>query len=204
MKIITIGDSHTAGYPDYDPQTKGDIRSSYQYWLQTMLETKYSRKYEILNFGLLGDTSEGILERIKKILHNIDVDEVELFMINGGGNDWGINPIDYSNTLTNLLSAYKLIKNNNLQVILSSISPFGNEEIVQQLKDISNELKTLITQVSDNRIFFFDWFSLLYDNNTKKIRQEFNSGDYEHLNIDGYRYVGETIANYIVQNLILS
>jgi lysophospholipase L1-like esterase len=203
MKIITIGDSHTAGYPGFDPLSKGDPHSTYQFWLQRALEKKFRRKIEILNFGLPGDTSEGILRRTGDILDNFDLTQVELFIVNGGGNSWYLNPINYSQTLSNLLNACTLIRNRNkeINVILTSISPFGSEKIMHQLKDISYELKDLIKNVDDNGIYYFDWFTLLYDEKSKMLIREYDSGDSEHLNINGYRLIGEAISDFIILNL---
>ena len=37
ITILCIGDSHTAGFPDYDPFMGGDPESSYQFWLTSEL-----------------------------------------------------------------------------------------------------------------------------------------------------------------------
>jgi lysophospholipase L1-like esterase len=193
MKIITIGDSHTAGYPGFDPLSKGNAHSTYQFWLQHALEEKYSEKVEILNFGLPGDTSNGILKRTQDILEGHDLSEVKLFIISGGGNDWGINPIDYTQTLTNLLETCKIIRKRNISVIVTSISPFGNQKIMQQLQTIANELKRLIAEKNDKEIFYFDWFNSIFDHKSIGLNPDFNSGDSEHLNIDGYRFIADAI-----------
>jgi lysophospholipase L1-like esterase len=65
VKIFTIGDSLTAGYPDYDPVTKGNKESSFQYWLEkTLNEYKSDVKTEIYNYGLPGDSSHGFFSRL--------------------------------------------------------------------------------------------------------------------------------------------
>jgi lysophospholipase L1-like esterase len=201
MRIVTIGDSHTTGYPGFDLQARGNIRSSYQYWLKLTLEKKYSKNIEILNLGLPGDTSEGILERTRKVLDNNDASEFDLFIINGGGNDWINNPIDYSFTLTNLIDTCNLVRRRGIPIILTSISPFGNEKIMQQLQTISNELNTLIANEKDDGIIYFDWFNHLYDSNSNCLISKFNSGDNEHLNIDGYQFIGEALSKYVVENI---
>jgi lysophospholipase L1-like esterase len=197
MKIITVGDSHTAGYPGFDPLSRENIHSTYQFWLQQALEDKKSQKVEILNFGLPGDTSNGILKRTLDILENYDLSEVKLFIINGGGNDYGIVPIDYTPTLTNLLETCKMIRKRNIPVILTSMSPFGNQKIMQQLQTIANELKRLIADENDEEFFYFDWFNTIFDRKSNGLNPDFNSGDNEHLNIDGYRFIANAIFKFI-------
>ncbi|OLS24211.1 MAG: hypothetical protein HeimC3_21100 [Candidatus Heimdallarchaeota archaeon LC_3] len=198
IRIITIGDSLTAGYPGFDPRSQGDIESTYQYWAKK--EFKKSSKFsdvEILNHGLLGDSSQGIYSRSLNILKTIDLENVILIIINGGGNDWDNEPIDYSKTLENLLKSAKEVTEKGIPVLLTSISPFGSPSILKQLKSIAFELPVLIDKENNDKIFFYDWFNHLYDENTKSLKKKYDSGDGEHLNKAGNKYLGYSIAEKV-------
>lgn len=81
VRITTIGDSITAGHPNYWAETgTGDVRSQYQYWLNR----KLNGQYEIINKGYGSDTTDKMVARFDK-----DVLETypQYCIIQGGTND---------------------------------------------------------------------------------------------------------------------
>jgi lysophospholipase L1-like esterase len=197
-QIITIGDSLTAGYPGPKVHSTGDIESTYQYW--TAKELRKLPKFSdvnILNYGFLGDTSQGIYSRLLNILNSDNLENVILIIINGGGNDWGYKPINYSKTLENLLKSAKETTKKGIPILLTSISPFGDPSIIQQLKLIAIELQELIKKENTNKIFYYDWFNHLYDEHTKGLKKKYDSGDGEHLNKAGNKFLGKSIAEKV-------
>ena len=50
-KILCIGDSHTAGFPGFDPMMGGNPESSYQFWLKKgLLKIRPDIDFNILIF----------------------------------------------------------------------------------------------------------------------------------------------------------
>ena len=87
-RILCIGDSHTAGFPGYDPMMGGNPESSYQFWLKKeLLETRPDSKYDFINEGVCGDTSRGIVYRLTQAL---DSTHYDLVILAGGTNDLGM------------------------------------------------------------------------------------------------------------------
>ena len=74
LRILCIGDSHTAGFPDYDPLMGGDPESSYQFWLEKGLKGIHPQKeYRICSILMLSFCSISDLNLISGL---IDVPKV--------------------------------------------------------------------------------------------------------------------------------
>ena len=78
---LLVGDSITAGYPEYEPlllgKNFGDEKHSFGYYLRTMLG------YEVVNCGLSGDLTSSMASRISEHL-KVGPD---LVILQGGAND---------------------------------------------------------------------------------------------------------------------
>ena len=78
-EILCIGDSHTAGFPGFDPMIGGNSESSYQFWLKKgLIETRSNINYNIINEGICGDTSHGIVLRLLYALQTMQYELVIL------------------------------------------------------------------------------------------------------------------------------
>ena len=84
IQILCIGDSLTAGYPEYDPMWGGDPNSQYCYWLEKELQKRVQLKFNIKNEGVCGDTTGQIARRLEFEIKKKPPDIVLAF---GGGND---------------------------------------------------------------------------------------------------------------------
>lgn len=81
VRIVTFGDSITAGHPNFWAETgTGDIKSQYQYWLDRRLKGAY----EILNKGYGSDTTDRMLARFNK---DVLPYNAQYCIIQGGTND---------------------------------------------------------------------------------------------------------------------
>lgn len=79
--IVTLGDSITAGHPNYWAETgTGNPMSQYQYWLNRKLKGQFN----IINKGYGSDTTEKILARFDK---DVLTEFCEYCIIQGGTND---------------------------------------------------------------------------------------------------------------------
>ena len=60
MRIACLGDSITAGYPT----CQEEIKHSYPKFLQGLLNTSEKSKFDVLNFGVCGQTMQDIPEYV--------------------------------------------------------------------------------------------------------------------------------------------
>ena len=195
-KILCIGDSHTAGYPGFDPIGGGDPESSYQFWLERELKKLYPKKdFNLINEGICGDTSQGIVSRL---LHKIENERFELIILAGGTNDLGV--LKEEHIISNLTQGIEACRNKNIPLVVASIPPLCFEEYIPRIVAINNKLKAY-TKKFDN-VYFADWFSALKD---KKgvLSFQYNSGDGVHLSIEGYKCIGLLLVPIVSKALSL-
>jgi len=80
-RVMLIGDSITAGYPEYEPlllgKNYGDEKHSFGYYIRTMLEC------EVVNCGISGDLTSSMATRISEHLKC----EPDYVIMQGGAND---------------------------------------------------------------------------------------------------------------------
>ena len=123
MKTITvlcIGDSHTAGFPDYDPFMGGDPESSYQFWLtKALMNANSALTYNLINEGMCGDTSRGIVQRL---LQSLRKQSYDLVILAGGTNDLGLNNSDQ--VFSHLKQGYEACMNQSIPVIAPATNQF--------------------------------------------------------------------------------
>ena len=187
VSILCIGDSHTAGFPLYDPYFGGDHSSSYEYWLELKLRNEFPKhSFSLENQGVCGEYSIDILNRLKKI-QNIQKYSFILFW--GGANDIGMNkPVD---TIVKVLQQVKDYCNQNkVPYFFLNIPPMNILGLNKQVID----LNARIYKNFKNRVI--DVHSALNLEGT--LKQEYGIGDGVHLSIDGYHQVAKTIFNNLI------
>ena len=190
ITILCIGDSHTAGFPDFDPFMGGDPESSYQYWLNRELR-KYqpAADYLFINEGACGDTSGGIVRRLQQALKTSGYD---LVIIAGGTNDLGLTNGDQ--VFYNLKQGYEACVRHNIPVIAPAIPPISFAEIVPQVIALNNAIQSYASL--NQHIVFADWFTALQDDRGF-LADIYNSGDGIHLSVAGYKCIGQLLAPLI-------
>ena len=123
FKIVTIGDSHTAGYPGYDPSLGGNPESSYQYWMEESLKKTTQRKdIEIVNLGRPSEFSNTIVNRLIDYIQNSQT-AIDIVIFNGGANDVTEDIATVQPVLQNITLIIDEIIIHNIILILSSIFP---------------------------------------------------------------------------------
>jgi len=198
LKILCIGDSHTAGFPGYDPMMGGNPESSYQFWLKKgLVEIRPDIDYNIINEGVCGDTSQGIVLRL---LHALQTMNYDLVILAGGTNDLGM--ISEKQILKNLENGYETetCREREIPLIASSIPPISIKDYVPRVKTINSGIEAYTLECPN--VFFANWFSSL------KAEQEFledkyNSGDGVHLSIEGYKCIGLLLLPIVREALSL-
>ncbi|MHA1444654.1 MAG: SGNH/GDSL hydrolase family protein [Candidatus Hodarchaeales archaeon] len=182
ISILCIGNSHTAGFPLYDPSYGGNPKSSYEYWLEKELKENFTKlNFDIENQGICGEMATDIFRRLTAI----DVLEKYNFILYwGGANDLGIGrPIE--RILHSLLQASQFCSTYLLKFFFLTIPPMNipgmNEPIVDLNRLIFNESQSKVIDIHKALVHKF------------KLNEDYGIGDGVHLSITGYREVGKTV-----------
>ena len=187
IRILCIGDSHTAGFPDYDPLMGGDPKSSYQFWLKKgLMEMDPGNEYILLNEGACGDTSRGIVARLLSALGN---GQYDLVILAGGTNDLGM--VGENQVVKNLVEGYEACRKRNISLIAPSIPPINFKEYIPKMINANNAIRQYTTAFRN--VFFADWFGALKDEEGF-LDDRYNSGDGVHLSVEGYQCIGSLMA----------
>jgi lysophospholipase L1-like esterase len=176
--IYTMGDSLTVGYP------KGNY--------QTTLEQKLGVGWHITNVGKLANSTCDMRRRFEAEV--ISPGNAEYVIIWGGINDItdGRDDIDRACTKGDLQAMYNMAHVANIKVIAVSITPLKGHPLWSPVRQNAiEEINRWIMQCADRVDYAVDVYSLL--NQDGSIKDEYDSGDHEHLNEAGYAVVGNAI-----------
>ena len=221
VRIVTIGDSITAGHPGHWAETMtGDERSQYQYWLNIRLKGQF----EIINKGYGSDTTDDILARFDKDVLGYNA---SYCIIQGGTNDLYWAMAEASGDKSYLDAKVEQMKNNIIQMSRkcwdNGITPIIGTLIPRTgatgiYKDALYEYNQWIIDycTGNDNIFYIDFFNAgkekipptpledpinpgalnpIYDGDA--IYDEFGNlikqGRGIHPNWEGYRIMGECI-----------
>ena len=194
VTILCIGDSHTAGFPDFDPLMGGNPESSYQFWLHKALEKKRPEKYfRLINQGMCGDTSPGI---VRRLLSTFTTTQCNLVILAGGTNDLGM--IGEKQIFTNLQEGYNAVRERQLPLLVPSIPPISLDGYVGRVTRLNHAIETYA--LSGENVFFADWFGTLKDG-AGFLDDRYNAGDGVHLSIEGYERIGSLMVP-LVSNVL--
>ena len=133
--VLLMGDSITAGYPEYEPvllgPEAGDETHSFGYYLRTLLDCRIS------NHGLSGDFTSNMIERMQEAL-DLEPDWV---ILQGGANDafaslaLGRGGLDRRRAMTeaqdiceNFERMARMCVNHRIKVGVIPLLPFSAEE----------------------------------------------------------------------------
>lgn len=177
--IVAAGDSLTAGFSVLENEA-----------YPAQLEGKLLRegfRYKVVNAGISGETSSGLLSRIKWIL-SLNPDIV---ILETGANE-GLRGISPELTRKNIEGAVRVLKANNVTVVLAGM------QIVQNLgREYTESFKAIYPSVAGKEgVILIPFFLEGVAGN-----QGLNSPDGIHPNAEGYRIVVDTIYPYIVQSI---
>lgn len=197
MKIFTIlciGDSHTAGFPGYDPLMGGTPESSYQFWLREgLFREQPDHEFTLINEGMCGDTSRGIVARLFRALTGLQCDAV---ILAGGTNDLGM--ISDGQIMKNLTEGYDACRDRGTPLIAPTIPPVNFEGYSSRIKEINRAIERYASTMSG--VFRADWFGALKDEDGL-LAAGYDSGDGVHLSIEGYKQIGDLMVPLALQAL---
>ena len=194
--ILCIGNSHTAGFPDYDPLMGGNPESSYQFWLKKGLKkTCPHTDYVIVNKGVCGDTSRGIALRLT---HALETMQCGLVILAGGTNDLGM--ISEKQILENLEEGYETCRKRAIPLIAPNTPPISFNEYVSRVIRVNSGIEAYAVKFQN--VFFADWFCALKDEQGF-LEERYNSGDGVHLSVEGYKRIGSLLVPIVSEALSL-
>ncbi|WP_455140897.1 SGNH/GDSL hydrolase family protein [Candidatus Hodarchaeum mangrovi] len=188
VKILCIGDSHTAGFPSYDPFYGGDQKSSYEYWLERKLsEENKNIWFKIDNHGICGQISSQILSRLSRIL---DKNRYDFILLWAGANDIALG-YSADSIWKNLMKGVRIAKKEIISIFIITIPPMGWTEIHPTIMELNQKI---ITQ-SGIDFTSIDVFNDLSDGYF--LNSQFDSGDGVHLSNVGYKKVASIVFNHL-------
>lgn len=190
ISILCIGNSHTAGFPLYDPSYGGNPESSYEYWLEKELTSKFQQlTFEIDNQGACGEMTTDIFRRLTAIDY---LEKYNFILYWGGANDLGVGR-STKRIWDNLSIASQFCSSYKPKFFLLTIPPMNipgmNEPIVK--------LNQLILAESQSEVIDIH-ATLVYN---KQLNTDYGIGDGVHLSISGYNEVGKTVSRTLSKYL---
>jgi len=199
MKIIALGDSLTVGEGEFDLYDSVGP-SSYPEYLEMVAQEhlrglKSSVKVNVLNRGISGDLTSGMLERFSK---DVVDEKTDYVIILGGTNDigWGFDPIMIAHNLTTM---YDNSRNRGIVAVACSVpSILGFDEFIPPRLQLNRMIRT----EADKRCMpFVDLFTATADPRNNRLRQDY-SADGLHLTPEGYQQIGRCIFDKWLRPLL--
>ncbi|MFW9902899.1 MAG: SGNH/GDSL hydrolase family protein [Candidatus Thorarchaeota archaeon] len=192
INILCIGDSHTAGFPLFDPLFGGNPKSSYEYWFNNHLSKQFSEiTFVIHNKGSCGQVSREVLRRLNNALETFSYDLIILW---AGANDIAIG-YSVERIWENLWQAYKISVEKSKAFMLVTIPPMNWPGIDTKIGQLNEEIR--INSNSDTYMYA-DAYAALVLENEDVLNPIYDAGDGVHLSIDGYEQIGKVIFNQTV------
>ncbi len=199
--IVCLGDSLTAGSPGFSGYGTwtGNPKSQYEYWLEKLITKKFPEKeYDIMNFGVGGDTIWQMLYRFKNDVLRI-VPEPDFVLLMGGINDIVGHGSHETGVRKDLEETYDAILDSFATLIPMEIGPVSTTRRfvlrVQKSNEAIQELADLM------EVPYVPIYDALKDGEGFGLKREYDIGDGVHYNVNGYKKIGETVFRTIKEHL---
>jgi len=194
-RVLCIGNSHTAGFPLFDPVFGGNPRSSYQYWLKKNCEAFVPDLSLVLtNQGICGQTSREIVTRLRRELDRSRVD-YHTVIFWAGANDvaLGYGALDI---YENIEQGVRISQKFGLNVLVPTIPPMDWVDVEVTILQVN----TMLEDNSGECYYLVDVYTVLEENG--KLSPNYDCGDGVHLNIQAYKAVASTIQQVLIPILL--
>jgi len=178
--IIAVGDSLTAGLGVMENKAWPALME------KKLRETGHP--WQVINAGISGETSSGVVSRVKWIL----AQKPDIVVLETGAND-GFRGISPSVVRKNITKAVQMFQENNVAVVLAGM------QIVQNLGvKYTREFADIYPSVAEEQgciliPFFLDQVAG---------ERSLNQADMIHPNEEGYKIITETVYPYVVQAIL--
>jgi len=189
VRVLGFGDSLTAGTPGYDRLSDwGDHKSQYGYWIVELSEKERGITVEFDNQGVPGDLAQHMLPRLRRIMNQRGYNVV---IILAGSNDIGWGQ-DAKTVYGHVSLLWKHALDKGPKVVACTVPPVGFP--YPGLQETQSRFNEMVLGASNTHrdLAVVDLFEGL-SNEDGLLIPEFDSGDGLHLNIDGYKRIGELI-----------
>ena len=198
MRIIALGDSLTVG--ESDPTFSIDVGVTFPEHLEALAQHYLedhasSTEIRIVNKGMSGDLTSGMLERFNR---DVIGEEADYVIILGGTNDIGGNMMP-SVITDNLVAMYDSALTADIGPVACGVpSILGVDELIPPRLRLN---KMMQAEASKRDIPFVDLFSATADPQTRRLSEQY-SADGLHLNSQGYRRIGQSIFDTWLRPLL--
>ena len=191
MKIVALGDSLTVGETGFMFSDSEEPAVPYPKRLEVLAE-EYVRghhwevKVVVLNKGVNGDLTSGMLERFPRDVADENADYV---IVLGGTNDigWGL---DLARTTQNLATIYDAARNLRIVAVACSVpSILGFDELIPARLDLNRAIKA---EAEKRKVPFLDLFKATAGGRNSRLLEEY-SADGLHLNAAGYARIAKCV-----------
>ena len=187
-KIVALGDSLTVGETGFSvaepvvsyPKCLGVLAEEY------LRERGSDVNVEVLNRGVNGDLTSGMLERFSR---DVVDEKADYVIILGGTNDigWGF---DSRMIAHNLTSMYDGARNKGIGAVACSVpSVLGFDELIPPRLDLNRAIRR---EAEERKMPFLDLFTATADQRNKRLLEDY-SADGLHLNSKGYERMGKYV-----------
>ena len=160
----------------------------------------------VANLGIEGQTSSQVYYRFKNYL---EIDTPELVIVEVGINELKVIGLDKNlkksiidNYYGNIEAMISVCAKNDIQMILINVFPVGKIELVRRLVWNSSVSETIMeandklkSYCDNNRVFYFDAYTLLTDNG-ETVNPEYQA-DFLHINRKGYEVLSRELIKQI-------
>jgi len=180
LVVAAIGDSITAGSPEYDPRRGGDEESQWEYWA-----ARADARLAFRNCGVYGERTDEIGARLEEC-----VDGADVLVVQGG-----INDIAQGRSLeaaaADLRAMVRRGKELVLRVAIADVLPWNNgwPDAEPEIR----EFNALIAELArDEGVPLLPFHDTLEDpERPGRMKEEWTHPDGDHPSIAGYRRLGE-------------
>jgi lysophospholipase L1-like esterase len=190
-RIVALGDSLTVGETGFAFSASDEAVVPYPEYLKLLVEEylrsrKSNVRVHVLNKGINGDLTSGMLERFSR---DVIDERADYVIILGGSNDigWGLDPAMIANNLSRM---YDAALNNGIGAVACSVpSILGFDELIPPRLDLNRLIRK---QTEKRTIPFLDIFMATADPRNNRLLEDY-SADGLHLNSKGYESVGRYV-----------
>jgi lysophospholipase L1-like esterase len=180
LVVAAIGDSITAGSPEYDPRSGGNEESQWEYW--AALDDP---RLGFRNCGVYGERTDEIRARLKECVVGADV-----LVVQGGINDIAQGR-SLEAAVADLRAMVRRGKELGLGVAVADVLPWNNgwPDAEPEIR----ELNALIAELARGEdVPLLPFHDTLEDpDGPGRMKAQWAHADGDHPSVDGYRRLGE-------------
>ena len=178
--VAAIGDSISAGSPEYDPRRGGDEQSQWEYWAALA-----DPRLEFRNCGVYGERTDEIRARLEECVAGADV-----LVVQGGINDI-VQGRALEAAAADLRAMVRRGKERGLRVAVADVLPWNNgwPDAEPEIRGLNALIAELARDENVPRLAFHD--TLEDPDQPGRMKAEWTHADGDHPSAAGYRRLGE-------------